>query len=76
VTSPLTLFEPAAKLKDAQRLLEDYKAGKRPDLLGQDEVVWKAKQLVDSSCVHLAALRLTVAASIPTLASPCLCLFG
>ena len=44
VTSPLTLLKSKQQLLDAQTLVSDYAAGKRPDLHGKEDVVLKAKQ--------------------------------
>jgi hypothetical protein len=44
VTSPLTLLASKRELKEAQQLLDDYRAGKRKDLYDRPEAVYKAKQ--------------------------------
>ncbi|GAA98086.1 uncharacterized protein L969DRAFT_22718 [Mixia osmundae IAM 14324] len=51
ITSPLTLFYSSQDLINAQKLVQDYKDGKRSDLYNQqgEQRIWKAKQLVDSS---------------------------
>jgi hypothetical protein len=58
VTSPLTLFYSSAKLEEAQRLLVDYSHGKRPDLYGQPETVWKAKQRESALALSISSADL------------------
>lgn len=43
VTNPLTLLASKKELQEAEDLLKDYAAGKRPDLHEHPDKVWDAK---------------------------------
>lgn len=43
VTNPFTLLASRKQLMEAEQLVVDYAAGKRPDLYDQPDKVWDAK---------------------------------